>query len=124
MDLHAALMLAGAGVIGGAISTLVGGAAIVTWPALIAVGLSPPVATATNLLALVPGNFIAALYDRTQLPPVDRSLAGVLLASFIGAAIGAVLLVVTPERTFAALVPGLLGFATVLFAFAGRISEW
>jgi uncharacterized protein len=31
---------------------------------------------------------------------------------------------VTPERVFAALVPALLGFATVLFAYAGRISEW
>jgi hypothetical protein len=38
--------------------------------------------------------------------------------------IGAVLLVLTPERVFSALVPLLLGFATVLFAYAGRISTW
>jgi uncharacterized membrane protein YfcA len=41
-----------------------------------------------------------------------------------GAAIGAVLLLLTPQRTFAILVPLLLGAATVLFAFAGRIAAW
>jgi uncharacterized membrane protein YfcA len=124
MDLQAVLMLAGAGIIGGTISALVGGAAIVTWPALIAVGLSPVVATATNLLALVPGNFLAALYDRTQLPPFDRSFFAMVMASVAGGAVGAVLLLVTPERMFAVFVPALLGFATVLFAYASRISDW
>lgn len=124
MDLVTALMLVAAGIIGGAISALVGGAAIVTFPALIAAGLSPVVATATNLVALTPGNFLAALYDRTQLPPLDRAFAGLVAWSLLGAAIGAVLLLLTPERMFAVLLPALLGFATVLFAYAGRISAW
>ena len=34
------------------------------------------------------------------------------------------LLLLTPQRMFALLVPVLLGFATVLFAFAERISNW
>ena len=67
---------------------------------------------------------LAALYDRSQLPPFDGAFAGMVLASIIGALIGAALLVLTPERMFAALVPLLLGFATVLFAYAGRISTW
>ena len=45
-------------------------------------------------------------------------------ASVAGALAGATLLMVTPERVFAALIPLLLGFATVLFAYAGRISAW
>jgi uncharacterized protein len=124
MDVVTALMLVAAGIIGGTISSLVGGAAIVTFPALIAAGLSPVVATATNLVALCPGNFLAALYDRTQLPPIDRAFVALVAASLIGAAFGAVLLLLTPERMFAVFVPALLGFATVLFAYAGRISEW
>lgn len=122
MDLLHTLLLLGAGIVGGTISSLVGGAAIVTFPALIAAGLTPVLATAANMVALTPGNFFAALYDRSQLPPLDRSFAGLVLASLLGAAAGAVLLLVTPERVFAAIVPLLLGFATVLFAFAGRIS--
>src|SRR5262245_21561448 len=124
MDLQAVAMLVSAGIVGGAISSLVGGAAIVTFPALIASGLSPVVATATNLVALCPGNLVAAIYDRTQLPPLNRGFVGLVVWSLLGAVIGAGLLLVTPERMFAVLVPALLGFSTVLFAYAGRISEW
>src|SRR5262245_38977513 len=124
MDVHSIAMLVAAGIAGGTISALVGGAAIVTFPALIATGLSPVVATATNLVALVPGNFFASLYDRTRLPALDKAFIGLLLSSVIGAGLGAMLLMLTPERLFAAFVPALLGFATILFAYARRISGW
>jgi uncharacterized membrane protein YfcA len=42
----------------------------------------------------------------------------------IGAGAGAVLLLATPERFFEIMVPVLLGFATVLFAFAQRAGDW
>jgi uncharacterized membrane protein YfcA len=121
--LHALLLLL-AGVAGGAISSLVGGAAIVTYPALLAAGLPPVTATVCNLVALSPGNLLAAIYDRTRLPPLNRAFIGLVLASLIGALAGAVVLLHTPERLFAILVPVLLGFATVLFAYAGRISKF
>jgi TRAP-type C4-dicarboxylate transport system permease small subunit len=35
-----------------------------------------------------------------------------------------VLLLLTPERMFAQMVPLLIGFATLLFAFAERITRW
>jgi uncharacterized protein len=124
MDLlHAALLVA-AGVAGGIIAAIVGGAAVVTFPALLAAGLPPVMATAGNTVALTPGLFLAAIYDRSQLPPFDRSFVAMALASIAGALIGASLLLLTPERVFSALVPLLLGFATVLFAYAGRISAW
>src|SRR3954451_18248789 len=122
MDLlHGALLVA-AGIAGGCMAAIVGGAAVITFPALLAAGLPPVMATAANTVALTPGLFLAAIYDRSQLPPFDRSFVAVALASIVGAVIGAVLLVLTPERVFSALVPLLLGFATVLFAYAGRIS--
>ena len=124
MDLlHGALLVA-AGIAGGCMAAIVGGAAVITFPALLAAGLPPVMATAANTVALTPGLFLAAIYDRSQLPPFDRSFVAVALASIVGAVIGAVLLVLTPERVFSALVPLLLGFATVLFAYAGRISTW
>ena len=124
MDLlHGALLVA-AGIAGGCMAAIVGGAAVITFPALLAAGLPPVMATAANTVALTPGLFLAAIYDRSQLPPFDRSFVAVALASIVGAVIGAVLLVLTPERVFSALVPLLLGFATVLFAYAGRLSTW
>lgn len=122
MDLSTASLLVTAGVIGGVISSMVGGAALVTYPALLSVGLPPVTATVCNLVALTPGNFFAALYDRGQLPPLDRAFLGLVVASLTGAAIGAGVLLLTPERLFAYFVPVLMAFATVLFACSGRIS--
>jgi uncharacterized membrane protein YfcA len=124
MDLTHIVLLFLAGFIGGAISSLAGGAALITFPALLATGISPVLASCSNLVALVPGNLLSVFYDRKQMPPLGRSFAGLLAASIIGALVGATLLMITPERVFAALVPLLLGFATLLFAYAGRLSAW
>jgi uncharacterized protein len=77
-----------------------------------------------NLVALSPGNLLAAIYDRSQLPPFNRSFVALVIASLLGALVGALVLLVTPEHVFEVLVPILLGFATVLFAYAGRISAF
>ena len=124
MDLLHVVILIVAGIFGGILSSLVGGAALITYPALLSTGLPPITATVCNLVALTPSNFFAALYDRTRLPPLDRSFIALVLASLLGALVGAALLLVTPERVFAYFIPVLMAFATVLFAFAGRISAW
>lgn len=124
MDLLHSALLVVAGIAGGVMAAIIGGAAVITFPALLAAGLPPVMATAGNTVALTPGLFLAAIYDRSQLPPFDRSFLAMAAASIAGALIGASLLLLTPERVFTALVPLLLGFATVLFAYAGRISAW
>jgi uncharacterized membrane protein YfcA len=121
--LHIFLLLI-AGVVGGAISTVIGGASIITFPVLLATGIPPVTAVISNTVALVPGNFIAAVYERSQLPPLGRSFAALAVASVLGALIGAGLLLLTSERTFEILVPLLLGFATLLFAYSPRIAAW
>jgi uncharacterized membrane protein YfcA len=122
MAIHLILFLVGVGVLGGIIATIVGGAAVVVYPALIASGLSPQLAAVSNLIALMPATMLAALSDRSQLPPFNRAFLGLIVASVSGAGVGAMLLLLTPQHMFAVLVPLLLGFATVLFAFAERIS--
>ena len=124
MTSHTILMLFGAGVIGGMLTALVGGAAVVTYPALIAAGIPPLPATTCNLTAAFPGAFFAALSDRKQLPPFDRAFVGMIVASMLGAGAGALLLLATPMRVFEIMVPILLGFSTLLFAVAGRASDW
>jgi uncharacterized membrane protein YfcA len=117
-------MLFATGIVGGVMASLVGGASVITFPALLATGLPPVVATASNLVAVSPGNFLAALTDRSQLPPFNRAFLGLVAASVLGALGGAALLMITPFRLFEVLIPLLLGFATVLFAFAPRITHW
>jgi hypothetical protein len=124
MDSFHIILLLGAGVIGGILSTVIGGASIVTFPVLLATGIPPVTAIISNTVALVPGNLLAAMYDRAQMPPLGRSFATLAAVSVSGALLGAVLLLLTPERVFAVLVPLLLGFATLLFGYAPRIAAW
>lgn len=124
MDLTTTIFLAGTGIVAGIIAAMVGGAAVVIYPALIATGVPPHLAAVSNLASIMPATMLAALSDRSQLPPFDRSFLGLIAASIVGAGIGAVCLLLTPERMFAQIVPLLLGFATLLFAYSERISRW
>lgn len=124
MDPFHSILLLIAGIFGGMISTVIGGAAIITFPVLLATGISPVIATASNTVSLAPANLLAAVYDRSQLPPLGRTFIALVAASLIGSLIGASLLLLTPERVFASLIPLLLGFATVLFAYSARITAW
>ena len=117
-------MLFGAGLVGGIVTAIVGGASLITFPALLAAGLPPIVANASNAVALTPGNFMGGLADLQRRPPWDRSFLGLLVVCVVGSAAGAVLLLMTPEKAFTAVVPLLIGFATVLFAQSGRIRDW
>lgn len=124
MDLLTIAFLAGTGVIAGILASIVGGAAVVVYPALIASGVSPQLAAVCNLTALMPATMLAALADRSQLPPFNRAFVSLIFASIFGAALGASLLLLTPTRVFEVLVPLLLAFATLLFAFSERVSAW
>ena len=124
MDLITIAFLAGAGLIAGIVASMVGGAAVVIYPALIATGVSPQLAAVSNLASIMPATMLAALSDRSQLPPFNRAFVGLIAASIIGAGAGAATLLLTPEQMFAQIVPLLLGFATFLFAYSERVSRW
>lgn len=103
---------------------MVGGASLITFPALLAAGLPPVIANASNTVALAPSNLVAALADRERMPPWDRSLVALAVVAALGSVAGAALLLVTPEKAFTALVPALIGGATLLFACSDRIRRW
>lgn len=124
MDVPTSLMLLVAGVAGGALSALVGGASLVLFPAMLAAGVPPVMAVASNTTAITPGNFLAAMADRSQLPKLDGAFLTLIAVSLAAATGGAILLMLTPERLFELLVPLLLGFGTLLFAYAKPIGAW
>jgi uncharacterized protein len=118
------LMLFAAGIAGGAVNAIAGGATFLTFPAMIAAGLPPTVANASSSLALTPGHFFGMLADRQQLPARDAQFWMSLLIASVAAAFGAVLLFVTTERQFELIVPALIGVATLIFAFGRRLNVW
>ena len=121
MDIGIAALLFGAGLAGGVANAIAGGATLITFPAMIAGGLPPIIANASNAVAVTPGHFVAALADRAQLPRFDQALVRALSAAVVGGVLGAILLLVTPERLFTLLVPALIGIATLVFALGRHI---
>jgi uncharacterized membrane protein YfcA len=121
MELQTAALLLGAGVLGGAINAVAGGATLFTFPAMLAAGLPPVVANASSSFALTPGHLGGVLSERAQLPAFDAKLWLHILIAALGGAAGAVLLLATPEKVFTALVPALIGVATLIFAFSKQL---
>lgn len=124
MTTQSILVLLVAGFLGGIANSMAGGASLITFPAMMAAGLAPIPANASNTVALIFGNVMGAWTERRQLPVFDRSLWLAFAMAIVGGALGAVLLLNTPETVFVLVVPALIGCATVIFAFSKAIQSW
>ena len=105
---EAALLLLAAGVVAGVIGSGGGVTSLVSYPALLAVGIPPLSANIANLVAgvaIAPG---AALSSRRELAETRSSLISLLPVVVLGTLLGAGLLLVTPPGVFARVVPYLV----------------
>ena len=123
MSIEESLFLIGIGVIGGAWNAIAGGATLFTFPALMAVGLPPIVANATNYLAMLPSNAAALPAYSRELKGVGRRIWPLMIVSGLGAVVGSILLLVSEEALFKTLIPFLILVATVLFAYGVKIGS-
>ena len=118
-------ILAGlAAVLAGMVNALAGGGTLITFPALIAAGISPVVANITNTVALCPGYLGGALAQRKDLQGQARRLWLFMPAGAIGGIIGGFLLLNTGEKLFRALVPVLILLASALLASNDLVRGW
>ena len=124
MTIQTLILLISAGFVGGIANSMAGGASLFTFPALLFAGLPPIVANASNALAVTSSNGVGFLSDLKKLPPPTSSLYVSLGVAVLGGAMGAMLLLVTPEETFTKSVPALIGLATLLFAFSKVIQKF
>ncbi|MCW2607420.1 MAG: integral rane protein [Frankiales bacterium] len=109
-----ALLLAGAGLVAGAVNTVAGAGSLLTFPALLAAGLPPLSANVTNCLGLVPGSLSGAYGLRSELHGQRDRLVRLSLWAAAGSAVGAVLLLTLPGDAFDKVVPVLVGLAGLL----------
>ena len=100
----------------GAINSIAGGGTLISFPALVWIGVNPVMANATNAFALWPGSFSAMIGYRSDLAKIRRWLLLLTIPAFTGGAAGAVLLMHTSTKTFSRLVPFLILGATLLLA--------
>ena len=102
----------------GVLNAIAGGGSFLTFPALVFSGVPPIPANATSAVAVFPGYLSGAAGFKEELRSYDRRALLMLTGlSVIGGVAGALLLLVTPSEVFSFVVPWLLLFATLLFAF-------
>jgi hypothetical protein len=81
-------------------------------------GMDARAANITSTIALFPAQIATALTGRSHVTgAAGLSFRALMIISLVGGALGAVLLLITPPRFFAHLIPWLVLFATIVFAW-------
>jgi len=106
-----------AGLVVGAMNAIAGGGILFGFPVMLAAGLPPLVANATSNIVVLPGSLTSAYGYRKYIRKVPRQYIFLLVPCLIGAIIGVLILRNTSTSRFDDLVPCLIFFAVLLFAF-------
>lgn len=117
-------LVLGAGVVAGGINTVVGSGSLVTFPLLVALGLSPVAANISSKLGILPGGVSGTWGYRRELRDLRHLFGPLLATSAVGGLAGALLLLVLPSETFDAVVPVLIALAGVLVVAQPAIKRW
>ena len=113
-----------AGLLAGIVNSLAGGGSFITFPALMAVGVTPIAANATNTFASCAGYISGAVGFRREIWAHRKKLPRVALTALIGGGIGAWLLIHTSSATFSHAIPWLLLLATSLLVWGDSVQAF
>ena len=108
----------------GVLNAVAGGGSFLSFPALLATGILPVQANATNTVALWPGQLTSIAAYREDIRKNRRLAVPMGLAGLLGGTAGALVLLSTPQTTFMHLVPWLLLIAATIFALSRPVTRW
>lgn len=117
------LLLVPAGIGAGICGSVAGLASLVSYPALLAIGLSPVVANVSNTVALVAGGVGSVSASRAELAGRARRLIPLAVATIAGGVLGGLLLMLAPAASFAYVVPWLIGGASAAVLLPRRTTR-
>ncbi|MDA8699627.1 sulfite exporter TauE/SafE family protein [Amylibacter sp.] len=124
MEIYEVVLLITASFFAGIINSIAGGGSFLTFPALVFAGVPTIAANATSAVAVFPGYLSGALGFAKELKAFPKSkFLLLIILSISGGVLGSILLLITPEVVFSFIIPWLLGFATLLFAFGNYVSK-
>jgi uncharacterized membrane protein YfcA len=123
MKFSEVIVLLAAGTIGGIFSTVVSIASLVTYPALLALGVPPLSANMTNTVSLVLTGAGSVASSRQELAGLGRRVLRLGAVTAAGGAAGAAVLLTTPADVFTMVVPVLIGAASLILLVQPRISK-
>jgi uncharacterized membrane protein YfcA len=116
-----ALALVVVGATAGIVSTVASLASVVSYPALLALGLPPLSANMTNTVALLFTSAGAAAGSRPELAGQGGRVWRLGLVTALGGLTGAALLLITPAGTFQRAAPVLIGVASLIILRPHRL---
>ncbi len=108
------------GVAAGITGSVAGLASLVSYPALLALGLPPVVANVSNTVALVFGGVGSVAGSRVELAGQAQRMFPLALATIAGGIAGALLLMVAPAASFEVIVPWLIAGASAAIVLPHR----
>jgi uncharacterized protein len=117
------LAVAGAGLVAGAVNTIAGAGSLLSFPVLVAVGLSPLAANVTNDIGIVPGNASGVLSLRRDLVGQRPLLRTIVPLAAAGSLLGGGLLLIAPARVFQLAAPILLLLGSLVTAAQPRLTR-
>ncbi|UZD15037.1 TSUP family transporter [Gallibacterium anatis] len=121
LDIYAILfLLAG---IAGFIDAIAGGGGLITIPALLAAGLPPAAALATNKLQASGGSFSASLYFVREKAVDLRTVWKMIIGTFSGAMIGTIAVQLIDASVIKSLLPILVLVVGLYFLFSPKLGE-
>jgi uncharacterized membrane protein YfcA len=117
------VIFAAAGVAGGIANGVAGGGTFITFPTLLALGIPALQANVSTTVGVVP-SFLAGLSTYRRSVTTQRHRLSTLIApSLLGTVVGCTLLLTGSAQNFRAVVPWLIGAATLFFAAAPLIAR-
>ncbi|SNT04013.1 sulfite exporter TauE/SafE family protein [Rhodococcoides kyotonense] len=116
-------LLVVAGFFAGLVGFVTGLASLVSYPALLAVGLPPVAANVTNTVALVAVGVGATANASSELAKDGKQLARYAAYSALGGLVGAVILLWAPEGSFERVVPFLVAFAALALLLQPKLRK-
>ncbi len=116
LSLHGAVIAAAAGLVAGGVNAVAGGGTLITFPALLATGMTPVTANITSSVGLLSGYAGGSLAYHRELVGQAGRVRALGLVSVLGATVGALLLLRTPATVFRSAVPFLVLLSSILLA--------
>ncbi len=111
----------GAALLAGAVNAMAGGGTLISFPALVALGVPAVNSNITNTVSLLPGYLAGSFAQRDDLRPQLAHARLLSAVSALGGLVGSILLVILPASAFRVSVPYLILLSCGLLAFGDRL---
>ncbi len=124
MNVGHLLLIGLAGLLAGGANAIAGGGTLISFPALLAIGMPPVAANITSHVGLISGYAGGAVGYRRELQQQGPRIRALCVAAMAGGITGAVVLLVTPDRSFRIIVPYLVLLSCALMAVQPHVGGW